>query len=209
MYTDLMGTPGLQVHAHQRGLAETLHHIPMRDRLLAGRGYGEAEIGHLGTPDRRIDSGPILLEVALNQGMVGLDHLMLGELPPHLLVRQLRLAHQHQTGGADVQPAHDPLPPGRTVRGDMHPAVQQAAEHRGTGPSHRGVRGDAYRLVHNYDIVVLIDDAHVVGNGFGLAAFLLQIELHHVAGLQYPRFRHVTPQYARLPAGNQVGRLRP
>ena len=91
----------------------------------------------------------------------------------------------------------------------MHPAVQQTAQHRRAGPPHRGVRGDADRLIHNDNVIILVSHAHIIGNGFGGTAFLLQVELHHVTGLQDSRFRHVTPQYARLPAGNQIRRLRP
>ena len=89
MHANLMRASGFEIHRNQRRLAESVQHVPMRDRRLARRRDAEAEVRHLGAADGRFDGGLVLLEVALDHRMIGLDHLMLGELPPHLLVRQL------------------------------------------------------------------------------------------------------------------------
>ena len=52
-------------------------------------------------------------------------YLMLGELPTHLGVRKVGLAHQHQAGSAYIKARNNALTPGRTIGSDMHAAVTQ------------------------------------------------------------------------------------
>ena len=47
-------------------------------------------------PDRSFDGGLVFLEIALHERMVGLLHLMLGELPAHLLVGEVGFAYEHE-----------------------------------------------------------------------------------------------------------------
>ena len=44
------------------------------------------------------------------------------------------------------------------ARGDLEAGTAQVADHRGTGPPHRGVYGDPDRLVDDHDLVVVVDD---------------------------------------------------
>ena len=126
MHANLMGTSGLQIHGYQSGLmAETLQHIPMRNGRFAGRSHAEAEIGHFGAPDRCLNGCFVLFKTTLHERMIGFLYLMLGELPTHLGVRKVGLAHQHQAGSAYIKARNNALTPGRTIGSDMHAAVTQ------------------------------------------------------------------------------------
>ena len=81
MHANLMSTSGLQIHGYQSGLmAETLQHIPVRNGRFAGRSHAEAEIGHFGAPDRRLNGCFVLFKTTLHERMIGFLYLMLGEL---------------------------------------------------------------------------------------------------------------------------------
>ena len=64
MHANLMRASGFEIHRNQRRLAESVQHVPMRDRRLARRRDAEAEVRHLGAADGRFDGGLVLLEVA-------------------------------------------------------------------------------------------------------------------------------------------------
>ncbi len=89
MHPDLVRTTGLEIDRSECRLTEAFHDIPMRHRVFARWRHAEPEIGDLGAADRRVDGGLVLFEVTLRQSMVGLHHLMFGELAAHLGVGQI------------------------------------------------------------------------------------------------------------------------
>lgn len=98
MHANLMGTSGLQIHGYQCGLmAETLQHILMRNGRFAVAGVTQKRKSD--TLARPIGASMVaLFSFKTAPKMSRMDiffYLMLGELPTHLGVRKVGLAHQH------------------------------------------------------------------------------------------------------------------
>ena len=194
MHANLMGTSGLQIHGYQCGLmAETLQHIPMRNGRFAGRSHAEAEIGHFGAPDRCLNGRFVLFKTALHERMIDFLYLMLGELPTHLGVRKVGLAHQHQAGSAYIKARNNAFTPGRAIGSDMHATITQRSQYRGTGPANRGMRRHAYRLIDYDDIIIFVDNSHISCDRLRPGLFLRQIKFDGLPRLQHAGPRNFTP----------------
>ena len=162
VHADLVGAPGLQVDLEQGGPAEHL------ERLVVGHGrpavveHRELPVVAGMPPDGRVHGAAQRIRDALDHGVVDLLRHALAELVLHGGVGALGLGHDHDPGGADVEPVHDPLALGGTRGGDVVAEGGQGAHHGGPYPAGRGVRGHAGGLVHGHQVLVLVQDAQRV-----------------------------------------------
>ena len=205
----LVGAPGLQIDADQGGRAEALQHIPVGDGLLAGRRDREAEVRDPGPSDGGLDGGLVLGKIALNQGVVDLDHLMPGELPTHLLVGQVGLADQHEAAGARVQAGDDALTALGPHGGDVGAPLQEAAQNGWSGPAYGGMCRHPNRLVNDDHVLVLVDHGHVLSHRLHLCGRLGLVQLYQIAAHQGGGLVHPTAHDPHMTLGHQIAGLGP
>jgi hypothetical protein len=100
--------------------------------------------------------------MTLHERVVDLVHRAEPELAFEHRVGPLRLGHDHEAAGADVEAVDDSLPFSRTARRHPEARTREAADDGRARPPGARVRRNAHRLVHHDDVVVVVDDAHAL-----------------------------------------------
>ncbi len=169
VHTNLVGTPGFQLHPHMGVRTEALEHAVVADRRLAAFSHRHALAHATVTADRGIDLAPgdhhahhdALVDPADRAALQLLDQLGL---------RLQGLGHHHQAGGVLVQAVDNAR--ARHVD-DIRHMVQQRIEQGATGMPGSRVHDQAGRLVDHHDLVVFVDDVQLDVFGHPLALGLL------------------------------------
>ena len=110
--------------------------------------------------DRGIDGAAQRVGMALHQRVIALVDGPVAEGLLQHAVGALALGHDHDAGGARIEPVHDALPLGRAARCYSMARRQQTLQHRRASPARCRMRRDTYRLVYDNDVGVLIQHCH-------------------------------------------------
>ena len=161
---DLVGAPGLQMHLHQRRLAEGFQDLVVGHGGPAVLDDGEPPVVARVASDRRIDGAGQGIRQALDDGVVDLVHGALLEGPLQRRVGVFGLGHHHDAGRADVEPVHDPGPFRRPGRGDPVSGTGEAAHDGGPHPARGRVGCDPHRFVDDNEIIVIQQDLQAFHN---------------------------------------------
>ena len=163
-----MGATGLQADLDEVGQGHGLHDVVVGDRLPPAVDDRHAPLPARVAPNGGVDRPRGGIQVPLDQGVVDLDRHVLTEGALEHGVGTLPLGHDHDPGGPHVQAGDDPLTLGGPGGGHADPHGGQRPQYVGAVPAHGGVGGDAGRLVHHHNVLVLVEEPHAPhGRGHG------------------------------------------
>ena len=159
---DLMGASRLQVALHQGGVAESLQHAVVGDGGLALRAVFKHLEAHpvVGVAaDIALDGTGVVCYIAPNQRPVGALDGMFEKLSGKLQLRYLILGHHQQSGSVLVDAVHQHAHP---LVGSVRPLadaqmVGEGVDQRAAEMTEAGMHHHAGGLVHNQQVIVLID----------------------------------------------------
>src|SRR5699024_5778907 len=208
VHADLVRAARLQTDLQQGRALESLEGLVVGDRVLAVVAHRELVVVLRGAADGRLDRAARLLAGALADRVVDLAHLPGAEGVLEGGVGALGAGDDHQPGRAHVEAADDALSLRVAAGADLHPRGGEVPQHRRPAPSGAGVRGHADGLVDHHDVVVLVDQAHALGD---LRAHLdgrllvRQLDVHHHPGLQAGGAGGGAAVHEHVPGGHEIG----
>ena len=137
----------------------------MSDRPLALSHYGALNAVGLVPGQGQIDRALVARRSSDDDRPVDAVNLVSLELRGQLVMRGIRLGHDHQARGVLVQPVHDPGPQRSADACQIYAVRQQEIDQRAPAMARSRMHGDAGRLIDDDDRCVLVKDVQLRGLG--------------------------------------------